>query len=86
MKLSELGKSIMFTNKEAAKEEEKSASSTNVSIRKFDGTGIFINKVKHYKEDAPNMLTFKQMFMKDPNDPDSEVDCEHVILTTFEYE
>ena len=32
------------------------------------------------------MLTFKQMFMKNPNDSNSDIDCKHVILTTFEYE
>ncbi len=89
LNLSELGKSIMFTKEQpASKEEEKSSvlSTNSVSIRKFDGNGIFINKVKHYKQKTPNMLTFKQIFMKDPNDAKSHIDCQHAILTTFEYE
>lgn len=79
----------MFTKIESEnKEEEKSkvSSKNDVKILKFDGTGIFINKVKNYKQNTPNMLNFKQMFMKDPNDAESDIDCEHAILTTFEYE
>lgn len=89
LKLSELGKSITFTNQtnEPVKEEVKTHQSKKIEVpQKFDGTGVFINRVKYYKDQTPNMISFRQIFMKDPNNEDKAINCEHVIFTTFEYE